>query len=83
MLIALGAWLVWQFYLTIYMGMFLSLLLIVLFVLIPVLYSEMYDPAAAGNLAALPPQSPGKGAPRRAGIGCGCCGRAGRCLCER
>jgi hypothetical protein len=34
-LIYLGAWLVWQYYLTIYIGIFLSLLLIVLFVLIP------------------------------------------------
>lgn len=34
-LIALGAWVVWQFYLTIYMGIFLSLLLAILFVLIP------------------------------------------------
>jgi hypothetical protein len=34
-LICLGAWLVWQFYLTIYMGIFLSLLLAILFVLLP------------------------------------------------
>lgn len=34
-LIALGLWWVWQFFLTIYIGIFLSLLLVVLFVLIP------------------------------------------------
>jgi hypothetical protein len=34
-LICLGAFIVWQFYLTIYMGIFLSLLLVVLFVLLP------------------------------------------------
>jgi hypothetical protein len=34
-LICLGAFIVWQFYLTIYMGIFLSLLLAVLFVLLP------------------------------------------------
>jgi hypothetical protein len=34
-LISLGAWLVWQFYLSIYMGIFLLLLLAVLFILLP------------------------------------------------
>jgi hypothetical protein len=34
-LILLGLWLVWQFYLTIYMGIFLSMLLVVLFLLFP------------------------------------------------
>lgn len=34
-LISLGVWLVWQFYLTIYMGIFLLLLLAVLLVLLP------------------------------------------------
>jgi len=34
-LISLGAWFVWQFYLTIYMGIFLLLLLVVLIVLLP------------------------------------------------
>jgi hypothetical protein len=34
-LICLGVWLVWQFYLTIYMGIFLSFLLAVLIVLLP------------------------------------------------
>ncbi len=34
-LISLGAWLVWQFYLTIYVGIFLLLLLVVLVILLP------------------------------------------------
>ena len=34
-LITLGAWLVWQFYLTIYMGIFLFILLVVLSILLP------------------------------------------------
>jgi hypothetical protein len=34
-LIFIGVWFVWQFYLTIYMGIFLTLLLAVLFVLLP------------------------------------------------
>jgi hypothetical protein len=34
-LVSLGAWLVWQFYLTIYMGIFLLLLLAVLMILLP------------------------------------------------